>query len=275
MGTPSYMAPEQANGDLQTGQAADQYSAGIVLYELLTGRRPFDGPPAIAIYHVLNTAPKPPSQHRPGLDPHLEAICLKTLAKQPGSGIRIRRRSRPPYAWLSACPATPSSPVVSIEPPSTALPTEGPLEWYQVTAVPTPAGVPVTHRPPPLPSADTRKDRLEGVTEQPSGTEPKKRPVSPKSKQHATARSGRQKAIRPEKPTKEGLGLGFWMVILLMLAGGVAGFWFFGLPILTRPRGQGDSSNKDAAEIAGVKPRQPQPRKRKTTRPRKKRKHFV
>ncbi len=84
VGTPSYVAPEQARGDLaEVGPAADLYSAGVVLYELLTGRVPFDGPVPAIVHQVLNTLPPPPSQYRPGLDAQLEAICLKTLAKKP------------------------------------------------------------------------------------------------------------------------------------------------------------------------------------------------
>jgi serine/threonine protein kinase len=86
MGTAFYMAPEQARGDLRAvGPAADQYSAGVVLYELLTGHPPFEGCPSISVllHHVQHTVPPPPSELRPGLDPLLEEICVKALAKDP------------------------------------------------------------------------------------------------------------------------------------------------------------------------------------------------
>jgi WD40 repeat protein/serine/threonine protein kinase len=84
LGTPSYMAPEQARGDLpQLGPAADVYSSGVVFYEMLTGRVPFEGPLEAVVYAVLHTLPDPPSRHRPGLDPALEAMCLKAIAKAP------------------------------------------------------------------------------------------------------------------------------------------------------------------------------------------------
>ena len=83
MGTPAYMAPEQAQGHRDdVGPAADQYSAAMTLYELLTGRRPFNGPPQIVIYHAIFTTPPPPSQSRPGLDALLETTCLTALAKR-------------------------------------------------------------------------------------------------------------------------------------------------------------------------------------------------
>ncbi len=85
MGTPSYMAPEQAAGQVQrVGPASDQYSAGVVLYELLTGALPFEGGPMpVLVYNIIHTGPPRPSQWRADLDPALEATCLKALAKSP------------------------------------------------------------------------------------------------------------------------------------------------------------------------------------------------
>ena len=88
MGTPAYMAPEQASrGSVdKVGPAADQYAVGVVLYELLSGRLPFadvKGGLAVLIYHVINTDPAPPSQFRSDVPRDLETICLKAMAKRP------------------------------------------------------------------------------------------------------------------------------------------------------------------------------------------------
>jgi hypothetical protein len=85
MGTPAYMAPEQARGEIAAvGPPSDQYSLGVMLYEMLAGRLPFTGNVNEVIGQVLHVTPPPPSKFRPGIDPALEAICLRALAKKPG-----------------------------------------------------------------------------------------------------------------------------------------------------------------------------------------------
>jgi hypothetical protein len=83
MGTPSYMAPEQVKGDVQAmGPGCDVYSLGVILYEMLTGRLPFEGPITSVLGQILVAEARPPSAHRPDLDRGLEAICQKAMAKK-------------------------------------------------------------------------------------------------------------------------------------------------------------------------------------------------
>jgi len=88
IGTAQYLSPEQAHGGELTS-ASDCYSAGIVLYEMLTGRVPFDGErPVVVAMKQINEPPVPPSTYEPDIPPALEAVVMTALAKRPSERYR-------------------------------------------------------------------------------------------------------------------------------------------------------------------------------------------
>jgi predicted Ser/Thr protein kinase len=85
LGTPAYMAPEQADGRTRdVGPHTDVYALGAVLYHLLTGRPPFGGDtPLATIRRIVSDDPVPPRERCPDVPADLDAVCLKCLAKEP------------------------------------------------------------------------------------------------------------------------------------------------------------------------------------------------
>ena len=84
VGSPAYMSPEQIDGDQEKiGVQTDVYSLGVLLYELLTGRLPFEGSMASVIGQIMTKDPDQPSEYRHDLSVRLENICLRMMARQP------------------------------------------------------------------------------------------------------------------------------------------------------------------------------------------------
>jgi serine/threonine protein kinase len=84
LGTPAYMSPEQLNSDASAmGPASDIYGLGIILYELLAGRPPFEGGLGTLMARIMTEPPPPLSRWRKNIDPALDAICQRALAKKP------------------------------------------------------------------------------------------------------------------------------------------------------------------------------------------------
>jgi serine/threonine protein kinase len=133
VGTPEYMSPEQAKGESLDARS-DLYAVGVMLYLLLCGRLPFQSSNSmkVVLAHV-SVEPKPPSRVREGVDPRLEAVCLRALKKDRDDRFATAREMRAALrgalgirdsAVVSAKfslppPASPSSP----PPPQSKLPT--------------------------------------------------------------------------------------------------------------------------------------------------------
>ena len=129
-GTPQYMSPEQGRGD-DLDERSDIYSCGVVLYELATGRVPFDDHNAmIIIVKHITQAPLPPSALSPDVDPLLESIILKALRKEPAERHQTARELRGEIRELLA-------PVMLSRHPSSMLPhARGRREVLDASALP-------------------------------------------------------------------------------------------------------------------------------------------
>jgi serine/threonine-protein kinase len=114
VGTPEYMAPEQARG-AQVDARADLYAVGVILYQMLTAQLPFvsDTPLGMVIKHVTEQ-PARPSAVRPDVDPALEVICLKALQKNPAD--RFQTASEMRLALLAAVRQAPSGSQPTVDP---------------------------------------------------------------------------------------------------------------------------------------------------------------
>ncbi len=83
LGTPAYMSPEQVLGRTEEiGPQCDVYSLGAMLYQLLSGRLPFSGPPMAVAGQILTSEPHALEEHRPDVSPELAAICRRAMAKK-------------------------------------------------------------------------------------------------------------------------------------------------------------------------------------------------
>src|SRR5216683_6032714 len=115
MGTPSYMSPEQVKGRAVDGRS-DIFSLGVMLYEMVTGEKPFPGQNiTTVIYKIVNEEPVPPKQVDPSIHPGISAVVMRALAKDPDTRYQTCREMLEDlrnYRSLSAAPGNPHSTMV-------------------------------------------------------------------------------------------------------------------------------------------------------------------
>ena len=145
VGTAQYLSPEQARGETVDSRS-DVYSAGCLLYELLTGRPPFvgDSPVAVAYQHVREPA-VPPSDHDTSLTPEIDTIVMKSLAKRVEDRYQSAAAMRADIErYLAGHPVRATAPPLPPEPPTTVAPPyqppypPSPLTQSTITTQPVP-----------------------------------------------------------------------------------------------------------------------------------------
>jgi predicted Ser/Thr protein kinase len=142
-GTPSYMAPEQVLGET-IGPRADQFAAGAVAYELLSGRRAFEGTLREVVAKICAADPPPLSQLSPGIDPALEAAVVRALSKHPQNRFPSMAAMGSALAEIRTRLDSHNSPTVT----SVAVPPASPGQTTLVAPLPTIAPLPADVAPP-------------------------------------------------------------------------------------------------------------------------------
>jgi formylglycine-generating enzyme required for sulfatase activity/tRNA A-37 threonylcarbamoyl transferase component Bud32 len=135
MGTPAYMAPEQANGQ-GVDHRSDLFSLGCVLYQISTGERPFRGTDTIAVLLAVATEePRPPRERRPEIPPAFSELIMQLLAKQPGDRPGSAAQVADILQDIAADrPGTPASTMISAAPAKAPRPVRAGRRWGLVAA---------------------------------------------------------------------------------------------------------------------------------------------
>ncbi len=155
IGTPGYMAPEQYSGE-GVDHRADLYAAGVLLYRMLTGRKPFEGGAASVMFKVMSTDPTPPSQVDDcGRPSSFDAIVAKALARQPADRYPSAAAFRRALAERLQAAVEPGSVVTDLPTLVRRLPPAGAGAARQVTGARAPS-----HDGDTLPNTANRSARL-------------------------------------------------------------------------------------------------------------------
>ncbi len=147
LGTPTYMSPEQVRGRNLDGRS-DLFSFGCCLYEMLTARKPFDGPNVTSIiYKIINESPEALHKVDPNISPKLSDVVSRCLEKDP----ELRYQSGADLIEdLEGCKAKPTAPKPAVVQPTAPIPVR-PAVTPQAAA-PAPAAVPGLKKPTPVPT---------------------------------------------------------------------------------------------------------------------------
>jgi len=258
IGTPHYMSPEQAQGELNLDHRSDVYSFGAIMYEMFTARLPYEGDSVQQILvQLLTEEPPPPSTRRPDLPPDIEAVILKCMAKDQ----TLRYQT---MAELDAAIGVLYGQHVGGEITSTA-----------VTAGFTTSGEQPAHRGPPSAFGTgptlSSDDAAPGSVSSP-GIVPPSDPglVSSPNVARAGVSTGGWGAAGGTIPTpnpqgqhitmgdagkkKGGVPMALILVVLLLLGGGGGALWFFVIRDAGGGGGQSGKSAKSGAVADGMKP---------------------
>ncbi|AOR30462.1 hypothetical protein BFF78_04830 [Streptomyces fodineus] len=151
VGTPAYMSPEQARGDVPVDARTDLYALGCILYELVTGRPPFEAATwhAVLLRHI-EEPPVPPGRLRPGLPPAWDGLILDLLAKDPDARPATAAEVRARLAELGG-PAPGGASATA--PARTAVDEGGPGRSMPEGPAADPRALPASSRPAPAPVA--------------------------------------------------------------------------------------------------------------------------
>jgi serine/threonine-protein kinase len=117
LGSPWYMSPEQVRSVESVDSRTDIYSTGAVLYEMITGTKPFQGDSTFAVMQAhVETAPAPPSTHNPAVPPDLDTIVLQALAKDPAARFQSADAFRAALEHVQRACKAPVAPPVAAAP---------------------------------------------------------------------------------------------------------------------------------------------------------------